>query len=76
MTETKKRQGQKKANGEMATPKPVCTKCGEILRRNYIQDTIDGKRRFIKSGWMCPSVTCDYIIKDMVELTEEADTEE
>ena len=74
MTETKRRQGQKKANGTTATPKPLCPKCGEILRRNYTQEPVNGKRRFIKSGWMCPSVTCDYIIKDLVELEDEADT--
>jgi hypothetical protein len=74
-TEKKKRQGQKKANGKTAIPKPVCSKCGEILIRIYTQRPVDGKRRFIKSGWSCPSVTCDYIIKDMVELTEEESEE-
>ncbi len=55
----KRRQGQ---NG--ATPKLLCPKCGEYLKRNYIREIIDGKQRFVKSGWTCPSSTCDYIIKD------------
>lgn len=77
MTEPKRRQGQKKANGKTAIPKPLCIKCGEICVRAYKQETVDGKRRFVKSGWMCPSPTCDYIIKDMVQLEDtEADAKE
>ena len=71
MTDTKIRQGQKKANGRRAIPKPVCAKCGKILLRTYIQETVDGKRRFIKSGWTCPAATCDYVINDLVELMDE-----
>jgi hypothetical protein len=55
----KRRQGQ---NG--ATPKSLCPKCGEYLKRNYIREVVNGKQRFVKSGWTCPSSVCDYIRKD------------
>jgi hypothetical protein len=72
MTEPKRRQGQRGA-----TPKPVCPKCGEYMRRNYIQESNNGKRAFVGSGWTCSSSTCDYIIKDLVELEDtEEDQEE
>lgn len=73
MTEKKRRQGQKKADGTTSTPKTICPKCGEYLKRNYTRELVDGKQRFVKGGWTCPSLTCDYIIKDLVELE---DTEE
>ena len=64
MTETKKkRQGQRGA-----TPKPLCIKCGEIMKRTHTREMVDGKQRYIPMGWSCPSSTCDYIIKDLVEL--------
>ena len=28
------------------------------------------KRQFVELGWMCPSKTCDYLIKDFVELKD------
>jgi len=73
MTEKKRRQGQKKPDGTRATPKPVCPKCGEICVRAYRRGNEERKRAYIPAGWMCPSSTCDYIIKDLVELE---DTEE
>ncbi|HEY3361827.1 MAG TPA: hypothetical protein VGK06_08400 [Methanosarcina sp.] len=72
MTEPKRRQGQKKANGTKATPKPLCPKCGEILKRNYTREVVNGKQQYIGAGWSCPSKTCDYIVKDLVEIEEEA----
>lgn len=75
MTEVKKRrQGQLKPDGTKASPKAVCPKCGEYLKRSYTREMVEGKQRFVKSGWMCPSSTCDYIIKDFLEIWE--DTEE
>jgi len=65
MVEKKRRQGQ---GG--ATPKEICPKCGEYLKRNYIRELVNGKQQFVKSGWTCPSSTCDYIIKDFVELED------
>jgi hypothetical protein len=59
----KRRQGQ---NG--ATPKLLCPKCGEYLKRNYIRDIVNGKQCFVKSGWTCPSSACDYIVKDHLKL--------
>jgi len=70
----KKRQGQTKPDGTKSTPKPLCLKCGEYLKRCYTREMVDGKQRFVKSGWMCPSSTCDYIVKDFVELTEEPES--
>lgn len=73
-TEKKRRQGQKKADGTTAKAKPVCPKCGEICVRSYTRGNEERKRAYIGSGWACPSKTCDYIIKDLVQLedTEEA----
>ncbi|MGB9131551.1 MAG: hypothetical protein WCB90_02920 [Methanosarcina sp.] len=65
MTE-KRRQGQRGA-----TPKPLCPKCSEILKRIYTRELVDGKQRYIPAGWSCPSVTCDHIIKDLIELKDE-----
>lgn len=73
MTVKKHRQGQREA-----IPKPVCQKCGEIMRRVYKRDTVDRKGKFIEAGWMCSSSACDYIIKDLVEfedIQEEEETE-
>lgn len=65
-----RRQGQKKSNGKTAVPKPICPKCGEYLMRHYIHKSVDGKRAFVGSGWICPSVTCDYVIKDFIEIED------
>lgn len=62
MTEPKRRQGQRGA-----TPKPICPKCGEYLKRNYTRGNEERKRAYVGMGWSCPSVNCDYIIKDPVE---------
>lgn len=73
MTEVKKRrQGQLKPDGTKASPKAVCPKCGEYLKRSYTREMVEGKQRFVKSGWMCPSPACDYIIKDFLEIEEES----
>ncbi len=74
MTEKKRRQGQIKPNGKKATPKPLCPKCGEILRRNYTRELVDGKQRYVPGGWTCPSSSCDYIVKDLVDLTGETES--
>ena len=72
MTETKKRrQGQRGA-----TPKPICPKCGEYMRRMYAHESINGKRLYIGAGWACPSFNCDYIIKDWIELEDQGEGEE
>jgi hypothetical protein len=68
MTETKRRQGQRGA-----TPKPTCPKCGDILKRNYTREVINGKQQYVASGWSCPSATCDHMIKDYVELEDTED---
>ena len=65
MTETKRRQGQRGA-----TPKPICPKCGEYLKRCYTRSNEDNKRAYVGIGWSCPSVTCDHMIKDFVELED------
>jgi hypothetical protein len=71
MVEKKKRQGQRGAK-----PKPLCPKCGEYLKRNYTRGNVDGKRLYIESGWTCPSSTCDYIVKDFVELEDKEEEAE
>jgi len=64
----KKRQGQRGA-----TPKPTCPKCGDILKQNYTREVINGKQQYVASGCICPSSTCDHIIKDLVELEDTED---
>ena len=71
MTEPKRRQGQRGA-----TPKPICPKCNEYLKRTYTRSNEENKRAYVGMGWSCPSVTCDYIIKDLVELEDEAEPED
>jgi hypothetical protein len=68
MTEKKRRQGQRGA-----TPKPICPKCGEYLRRCYVHESTGVSRSYAGAGWICPTSTCDYIIKDYVELEDEAE---
>ena len=68
-----KEEGQKNQMAREQPPKPVCPKCGEICVRAYRRGNEERKRAYIPAGWMCPSSTCDYIIKDLVELE---DTEE
>jgi hypothetical protein len=72
ITETKRRQGQRGA-----TPKPICPKCGEYMKRCYTRSNEENKRAYVGMGWSCPVPSCDYIIKDLVELedTEEGETE-
>jgi hypothetical protein len=71
MAETKRRQGQRGA-----TPKPLCPKCDEYLNRCYTRKTEGGKRLLIGAGWICPSSTCDYMIKDYIELEDTEDGED
>ena len=75
VTEHKKqnRQGRKRADGTTATPRPLCPKCGEIMARAYTRGNAERKRAYVGMGWACPADTCDYIIKDFVEII---DTEE
>ena len=68
MNEKTHRQGQTKPDGKKAVPKPICPKCGEICVRVSFRGDKNQGRAYIPAGWMCPSKTCDYIIKDFVEL--------
>jgi hypothetical protein len=70
MTEKKRRQGQ---GG--AIPKTVCPKCEkEYLKTAWGQDNKKMKR----VGQYCPNPSCDYIIKDFINLEdlEEEETTE
>jgi len=72
MTEEKKRaQGQRGS-----VPKTICPKCGEYLQSCYIRGSKEEKRNMKKIGLCCPSDTCDYIIKDFVELEDTEEGEE
>ncbi|MFZ2499301.1 MAG: hypothetical protein ACP5N0_10180 [Methanosarcina sp.] len=76
MTEPKaRRQGQKKPDGKKAIPKPICPKCNEYMKRYYTREEVNGKRQYVPAGWTCPSVTCDCIIKDLVVIETEDETE-
>jgi hypothetical protein len=70
MAEKKRRQGQTKPDGTKATPKPVCPKCGEITVRISFRGDQSKKRAYIPAGWMCPSSTCDYVVKEFVEIED------
>jgi hypothetical protein len=65
MTETKRRQGQP----GVKKLKEVCPKCGEYLKTAWVLEN----RKWKRVGLSCPSVTCDYIIKDSSEPQEEAE---
>jgi hypothetical protein len=72
----KRRQAQKKANGKIAVPKEICLKCGAYLQSCYIHTSEAGKRTIKRIGLVCPNVSCDYIIKDFVELEDTEEGEE
>jgi hypothetical protein len=76
MNDSKRRQGQIKADGTRATPKPVCPKCGEIMVRVSFRGDKNRGRSYIPTGWMCPSPTCDYIVKDYTELKDDEEETE
>jgi hypothetical protein len=42
----------------------------------YAHESINGKRLYIGAGWACPSINCDYIIKDWIELEDQGEGEE
>jgi hypothetical protein len=51
-------------------PKPVCPKGDEILKRCYTRSNEENKRAYVGIGWACPYASCDYIVKEFVELEE------
>ena len=69
MRTRKRRQGQKKGE-RIATPKKICPKCGEYLKTAW---TVEN-RKMQRVGLSCPSKSCDYIVKDQVELGEETES--
>jgi hypothetical protein len=66
----KRRQGQGGAK-----PKDICPKCGEYLQSCYIRGSVEEKRNMKKIGLCCPSINCDYIVKDFVNI-EDTEAEE
>ena len=64
MAEKKRRQVQRGA-----TTKSTCPKCGKYMRRCYVHEST-GARSYIGACWICSTSTCDYVIKDFVELDE------
>lgn len=70
MTEIKRRQGQRGSK-----PKDICPKCEkEYLQTAYIKK----EKKWVRVGLCCPSPSCDYLIKDFIEMedTEEGEEEE
>ena len=66
-TEKKRRQGQ---GG--ATPKTVCPKCEkEYLKTIWMLDN----RKYMRVGLGCPNPSCDYLVKDWIELEDTEDDE-
>jgi hypothetical protein len=61
-TEIKRRQGQ---NGSI--PKTVCPKCEkEYLKTIWMLEN----RKYKRVGLGCPSSSCDYLVKDIVEIED------
>jgi hypothetical protein len=62
----KRRQAQKKADGTESVPKELCPKC-----ENYLK-TAGGRegKTWKRIGLYCPNPSCDYIIKDYIELED------
>jgi hypothetical protein len=71
MAEKKRRQAQKKPDGRTAIPKPICPKCDQYLKRCYTRSNEENKRAYVGMGWSCPVPSCDYIVKDFVEMEDE-----
>ncbi len=53
-----------------AIPKTICPKCG----KEYLK-TAGGRegRAWRRIGQYCPDPSCDYIVKDFVELEDETE---
>jgi hypothetical protein len=65
MTEKKRRQDQRGA-----APKEICPKC----KKEYLKIAAGREEKiWARIGQYCPNPSCDYIIKDLVELKEEAE---
>lgn len=63
--------GERKQQGRGgAKPKQICPKCG----KEYLE-TAGGKKgtSWKRIGQYCPNPSCDYIVKDFVELEEETE---
>jgi hypothetical protein len=57
----------KQQGREGAKAKTICPKCGEYyLKTAWITEN----RKWKRMGLCCPNPSCDYIIKDWVELDE------
>lgn len=72
MVEKARRQGQKRRDGKYSEPKTICPKCEkEYLKTIWMLEN----RKYKRVGLGCPSPSCDYLAKDLVEIedTEEAD---
>jgi hypothetical protein len=69
MTEKKRRQGQPGTK----TVKTICPKCEqEYLKTAFGTD----KKQFKRIGQYCPNPSCDYILKDFVELEDTENIDE
>lgn len=65
----KSKQGQKKKDGTIATPRPTCPfhpgKGPIILKRLWADGYNEkGTRVKVTWGWGCPEKDCTYVIKD------------
>jgi hypothetical protein len=57
-------------------PKPICPKCDEYLKRCYTRSNEENKRAYVEIGLAYENPSCDYIIKDLVELEDTEEGEE
>ena len=65
------RQGQKRPDGKNCTPKETCPKCKEANITEYLVTAWKTKnRKWVRVGLVCPSDTCDYIVKDKAAASE------
>lgn len=47
-----------------------------ISQAELYQELVEGKQQFVKCGWICLSSTCDYVVKDFVEMRDDKEDNE
>jgi len=74
-----RRKGQKTGANKKAVPKPTCPTCEklgkgriDLIRTYYRGRNADGEKTFIPDGWRCPDKSCDFIMKDFVEIEDDS----
>jgi hypothetical protein len=77
LSKRSRRQGQKRADGHVSTPKELCPKCNIKGKTEYLVTAWKTKnRKFVRVGLVCPSDSCDYICKDSIDVEFKEDIQD